>query len=127
MNNKGFGKSIVTEKCQTFRVEYKSFNIETGEEEDIENRFLKVPLRKGDAMTRRHIVAAWVSCFLQSPEAEQKKINLAFLWNSEEAAKEPLGVFATFEFTNAIQLPKEDGINPYKALKFLSKTAVKSV
>ena len=125
---KGFGKKvIVSEPCHTFRVDYKKIDPDTGEEEDIETRLLKVPLRKGNADDRRHLMAAWVGCFLQSPEAKTKGINAAFLWNSEQAGKDPLGLMANFPFEDAIQLPKQDGVNPYKALKFLSKNAVKRV
>lgn len=82
---KGFGKVTLTEPHQTFRVDYKRIDPETLDEEDIETRLLKVPLRKGDAVTRRHLMAAWVGCFLQSPEAEA--LGLSFLLGKSLKAK----------------------------------------
>ena len=125
---KGFLKTpVVSEKCQTFRVDFKAYNPETGGETDIETRLLKVPLSKGDAVVRRHLVAGWVGCFFDSPEALEKGINLAFLWNSEAAEREPFGILSTIQFDNAIELKFDKQTNAQKALDFLSKKAVKSV
>ena len=125
---KGFLKApIVTEKCQTFRVDFKRYDPETKNETDIETRLLKVPLSKGDAVARRHLVAGWVGCFFDSPEALERGINLAFLWNSEAAEGEPFGILSTIPFKGGIELRLDKQTNTRKALDFLSKKAVKSV
>ena len=125
---KGFLKTpIITEKCQTFRIDFKRYDPETKNETDIETRLLKVPLSKGNAAVRRHLVAGWVGCFFDTSEALEKEINLAFLWNSEAAEGEPFGILSTIQFDNAIELKFDKQTNTQKALDFLSKKAVKSV
>lgn len=126
MSKKGFGKQKCTETHQTFRVEYKIFNPETGDEEDAENVLYKVPLRIGTAVERRHYIAAKVACYFESKEAKERGINVAFLFNSEAANFEPIGRLSSIPMPDAVTVDFQ-GLNAQRGLKVLNKKIVKEL
>ena len=118
---KGFGKPRLTQTHQTFRVEYKAVNPNNfDEEEDIETVMYKVPLSKGTAEDRRYLVAAVVGCYFESEKAKESGVNLAFIWNSEAAALEPVCQLSSIPVPGA-QVLNLAGLDVKKSLKNLSK------
>ncbi len=116
---KGFGKKL-TEKHQTFRVDYKAYNLDTGEEEDIETVLYKIPLSKGNAIQRRHQVAAAVALYFETETAKQRGINLAFVWNSEAANYDPICQLSSIPLPGTITLDFT-GLNTQKGFTKLTK------
>lgn len=118
---KGFGKPKLAESHQTFRVEYKTVDPNNFDDErDVETVFYKVPLSKGTAEDRRYLVAAAVGCYFESEEAKELGVNLAFIWNSESAAHEPMCQLSSIPIPGA-QVLNLAGLDVKKSLRNLSK------
>lgn len=118
---KGFGKPRLSETHQTFRVDYKAVNPDNFDDErDVETVLYKVPLNKGTAEDRRYLVAATVACYFESEKGKQEGVNLAFIWNSEAAAFEPMCQLSSIPIPGA-QVLNLAGLNVEKSLKNLSK------
>lgn len=117
---KGFGNTKTQEKYQTFRVDYKAYNPDTEEESDVETVLYKIPLSKGNAIQRRHQVAAAIALYFETETAKQRGINLAFVWNSEAANFEPICQLSSIPLPGTITLDFT-GLNTQKGFTKLTK------
>jgi hypothetical protein len=119
---KGFqpAQKIHANDLHTFSCECLWYDAQTDEESLSELWTIKLDKRRFRTDVRQSIVTGLIYCFLETPEAIERRINRVFFWNNKSRAFEPLGAVSDAPMTGSSPVDFEaDPVVAYERLKAL--------
>jgi hypothetical protein len=126
---KGFGIKIKPINQQSFYCECLWHDIQTDEEQFIEQWHIQIDTNKfNNSHNRKLLAMALVYSFLGTPEATERKINRVFIWNNKTGCGEPLVVISDNQLEGSEFLTSDvDPIKAYERLSAICSVTIKTI